>query len=66
MKPIKTFVYHHFHDYLAGLLSRQDIEELMDCSCNNLMSSMKDGPPSLVRDAFQAEFLRDFEGPMEG
>ena len=65
-KPIKTFVYHHFHDYLAGLLSCQDIEELMDRSCDNLMSSMKDGPPSLVQDAFQAEFLREFEGPVEG
>ncbi len=39
-KPKKTFVYHHFHDYLAGLLSRKDIESLMDESCDTLSSSI--------------------------
>ncbi len=67
-KPLKTFVYHHFHDYLAGLLSRKDIEELMDKSCDDLNSSIKRGqpPPEYVTDVFEAEFLRTFEGPTEG
>src|SRR5882672_5568646 len=66
MKPIKPFIYHHFHDYLAGLLSRPDLEELMDKSCDNLMESMDKPAPSFVRDVFEAEFLRAFEGPKPG
>jgi Transposase family tnp2 len=66
MKPIKPFVYHHFHDYLAGLLSRPDLEELMDKSCDNLMKSMDQPAPSFVGDVFEAEFLRTFEGPKPG
>jgi len=65
MKPIKPFVYHHFHDYLAGLLSRPDLEELMDKSCDNLKS--RDQPAaSFIGDVFEAEFLRTFEGPKLG
>jgi hypothetical protein len=66
MKPIKPFVYHHFHDYLAGLLSRPDLEELMDKSCDDLMKSMDQPAPSFVKDVFEAEFLRAFEGPKPG
>jgi hypothetical protein len=66
MKPIKTFVYPHFHDYLAGLLSHQDIEKLMDQSCDELMASMNESPPSLVHDVLQAEFLKGFKDPMPG
>jgi hypothetical protein len=40
MKPIKPFVYHHFHDYLAGLLSRSNLEQLMDKACDDLMESL--------------------------
>jgi hypothetical protein len=36
-KPIKPFVYHHFHDYLASLLSCRDLEFMMDKSCDELM-----------------------------
>ena len=56
-KPLKIFVYHHFHDYLTGLLARQDTEERMDQSCDELMASLGQDPPSVVRDVFQAEFL---------
>src|SRR6266436_317065 len=61
-KPIKTFVYHHFHDYLAGLLSRPDLEQLMDKSCDDLMESLNQPRPTFVGDVFEAEFLRTFEG----
>ncbi len=67
-KPKKTFVYHHFHDYLAGLLSRKDIESLMDKSCDDLSSSIRSGQPApkYVTDVFEAEFLRTFQGPIPG
>ena len=38
-KP-KPFVYHHFHDYLANLLSRKDLELMMDKSCDDVMSTI--------------------------
>jgi hypothetical protein len=66
MKPIKPFVYHHFHDYLAGLLSRPDLEQAMDKSCDDLMESLDQPPPKFVRDIFEAEFLKTFDGPNPG
>ena len=57
MKPIKPFIYHDFHDYLAGLLSCADLEKAMDESCYNLMQSCNDPAPEYVRDIWEAEFL---------
>ena len=65
-KPIRPFVYHHFHDYLAGLLSRPDLEQLLDKSCDNLMDSLSQTQPTFIRDVFRAEFLRMFKGPKPG
>lgn len=62
-KPIKPFVYHSFHDYLAGLLSRKDLEEKMDKSCDDFMEALSAPPPTFVNDILEAEFLRSFEGP---
>lgn len=62
-KPIKPYVYHSFHDYLAGLLSRKDLEELMDRSCDDLMASLPDPPLTMTTDVWEAQFLRAFEGP---
>ena len=65
-KPIKPFVYHSFHDYLAGLLSQKDLEEGMDKACNELQGLI-DGPlPSFASDVWQAEFLQSFQGPTPG
>lgn len=66
--PQKTFVYHHFHDYLAGLLSRKDIEIIMDNSCDSLTSSIKNKQPTplYISDVFEGDFLRTFEGPHPG
>jgi hypothetical protein len=66
MKPIKPFVYHDFHDYLASLLSRADLEEAMDKSCDELMRTRDDPIPEYVKDIWEAEFLRTFEGPSPG
>jgi hypothetical protein len=65
-KPIKPFVYHDFHDYLASLLSRADLEEAMDNSCDNLMQALNDPVPEHVADIWEAEFLRTFDGPSPG
>jgi len=65
-KPIKSFVYHDFHDYLASLLSRADLEEVMDKSCDKLMETRNDPIPEYVEDVWDAEFLRTFEGPSSG
>ena len=61
--PIKPFVFHDFNDYLAGLLSRSDLEEAMDRSCDTLMEQLEKPPVGHVRDIWQAEFLREMKGP---
>ena len=61
--PIKPFVYHHFHNYLASLLSCKDLKFMMDNSCNVLMAVIIDKPPDFVRDIWDAEFMRSFKGP---
>ena len=67
-KFLKPYVYYYFHDYLAGLLSRKDLEKLMDQPCNELMASIKANKPpaAYVSDVFDAEFLQTFEGLMAG
>ena len=62
-KPIKPFIYHSFHDYLAGLLSRPDLETLMDKCCDDLNDSLGSPPPELVSDIWEAQFLQTFDGP---
>ncbi|KAH9940336.1 hypothetical protein B0H21DRAFT_579979 [Amylocystis lapponica] len=63
-RPVKTFVYHHFFDYLAGLVSRADVEEAMDKACDDLMVSLSSGEvTSSVGSPFEAEFLKTFLGP---
>jgi hypothetical protein len=61
VKLIKTFVYHHFHDYVAGLVSQH--EAVMDKASNDLKASARLPPPSFVKDPFEAEFMRTFKGP---
>jgi hypothetical protein len=60
--PKKTFVYHDFKDYLAMLLSRHDIEAMMDSACDDLHASLPSSP-RLVKNPFEAQFLREFCGP---
>ena len=61
--PIKPFVYHNFNDYVAGLLSRPDLEDAMDKSCDTLLEELKQPPTAYVRDIWQADFLREMKGP---
>ena len=64
--PKKTFVYHDFNDYLASLLSRRDIEALMDQSCDELTASLSEPPLRFIKNPFEARFLRGFSGPTPG
>jgi len=62
-QPIKPFVYHSFHDYLASLLSRKDLEGMMDKACDDLHDASGQSLPEFASDIWDAEFLRKFEGP---
>ena len=62
-QPIKPFVYYSFHDYLATLLSRKDLEGLMDKACNDLHSTSSEPLLEFTLDVWDVEFLRKFEGP---
>lgn len=64
-KPIKPFVYHSFHDYLASLLSRKDLEIAMNKSCDDLMKDVGNSPPEYVKDVWEAQFLRTFNYPTD-
>jgi hypothetical protein len=57
-RPLKTFAYHHFDDYLASMLARPDIEMTMDESCSTLAQD-----PIVVSDVLEATFLRQFCDP---
>ena len=57
-QPIKPFVYYSFHDYLATLLSRKDLEGLMDKACNDLHSTSSKPLPEFTLDIWDVEFLK--------
>ena len=61
--PIKSFVYHHFHDYVASLLAKPGFEDLLDKPCDNVMQDLQGVAPSILKDVWDAEFIRTFEGP---
>ena len=65
-QPIKPFIYHSFHDYLAGLLSHLDLETIMDKYCDNLNNSLDSPPPEIASDVWEAQFLQTFNGPAKG
>ncbi|KIP01753.1 hypothetical protein PHLGIDRAFT_38447, partial [Phlebiopsis gigantea 11061_1 CR5-6] len=58
--PLKPFVYQHFHDYVAGLLTQPEIEAAMDRTCDEFSQAKQYPPPSHVKNPFEAQFLRDF------
>ncbi|HEV7738573.1 MAG TPA: hypothetical protein VGO47_14530 [Chlamydiales bacterium] len=63
-KPIKAFVYHHFHDFVAYLLSREDLEHRIDSACDGVLKSLvSTGPHILTKNFFEAEFVKSFGGP---
>ncbi|EKM60214.1 uncharacterized protein PHACADRAFT_56546, partial [Phanerochaete carnosa HHB-10118-sp] len=57
--PLKPFVYQHFNDYLAGLLSDEHIEQVMDQTCDEFMKT-KDDPQPHTSSIFEASFVQDF------
>ena len=63
--PTKSFVYHHFQDYIAGLLAGPDFEELVNQPCDDLAHNLSQTTqtPPVIRDVWDAEYLRSFKGP---
>jgi hypothetical protein len=69
--PIKKFVYHDFHDYLAGLLARPDYEKEMDSICDDTAAKVResndmdtdDTDPILATNPFDGTFIQNFWGP---
>ena len=61
--PYKTFIYHDFKGYLTSLLTRRDIESMMDSACDELYNSLSSPPPHAIKNPFEAQFLREFQGP---
>jgi hypothetical protein len=59
-------LYYDFKDYLAGLLSRRDIEAVMDQVCDDLVDSIDSPHPPFVKNPFESQFLRQFGGPEPG
>ena len=64
--PIKSFVYHHFHDYVASLLAKPGFEDLLDKPCDGVMQDLQGVAPSILKDVWDAEFIRTLEGPRAG
>ena len=62
--PIRPFVYQHFHDFMASLLSRREINAIIDNPCDKLMKSCHNPPPMNAKDIWDGEFLRTFHGPL--
>jgi hypothetical protein len=60
-QPIKPFAYHHFVDYLAGLLSQH--KDVMDKAVNDCFQSLNSLAPELIKGVFDANFIRSFDGP---
>jgi hypothetical protein len=60
--PKKIFVYHHFHDYLARLLSCSELEGVMNKVCDDVVDGIGD-PPDFLKDIFDGSYLREFRGP---
>ena len=64
--PIKSFVYHHFHDYMASLLAKPRFEDLLDKPCDNIMQDLQGSAPSVLKDVWDGEFLCTMEGLRAG
>lgn len=61
---IKPYVYHHFHDFVASLLARSEIDAIINEPCDRLMGSLDQPAPLNSKDIWDGEFLRTFQGPL--
>lgn len=64
-QPIKPFVYHSIHDFIAGLLADPELEQYMDDVVDNARRFQSDHSGSTT-DIWQGEFLQTMEGPSPG
>lgn len=59
-RPILSFAYHEFKDFVCGFECRPDLRQYMDNSCDVAMESIRSGSPTNLNDAFDADFIRSF------
>jgi hypothetical protein len=64
-RPIKPYLVSSFREYLVRLLANKSTEQLCDSACDNALTSLRDGDADM-RNVFQGEFMRTFEGPVPG
>lgn len=62
-RPILTYAYHDFKDFVASLDARVEIREAMDLACDKAMSSNVSGSPTELKDVLSGSFARTFKGP---
>lgn len=58
--PIKPYISYDFKDWLAGVLSRQGFETMMDSAWDRMKNELPDG---LLNDIFQGSVIQNFKGP---
>lgn len=59
MRPIKSFLYHDFKDFVHSLDSRVDLRNAMDKVCDDAVNSWENGEESTYAGPFQSDFLRE-------
>jgi hypothetical protein len=64
LRPIKPYVVASFSEYLARSLADPEVERLCNEACDNVKATLKD--PEIMTNAFDAKFMRSFEGPVRG
>lgn len=64
-RPIKPYLVPSFREYLVRLLANKSTEQLCDAACDDALASLRDGEADM-RNVFQGEFMRTFEGPVPG
>jgi hypothetical protein len=64
-RPIKPYAVASFRDYLARLLANRELERLCDLACDEAFAALHN-EIGCMRNIFQAEFMRSFEGPTPG
>lgn len=69
VSPLKPFVYYSVLDHIASLISRKDLESVIDRSCDDLLERVhaekqyQNKRSKVVNGVFDSEFLRKFKGP---
>ena len=64
--PLKPYFMASFREYLVKLLANKGMELLVDSACDTALSSLRRGDKDLMHNPFDAQFLRELQGPAPG